>query len=36
MGLVSCMYLIPRVDVHSGTPTHCHSRQTPSRDPLGY
>ncbi|VDP50071.1 unnamed protein product [Schistosoma margrebowiei] len=28
------MYVHPRVDVHSGTPTQYRSHQTPSRHPL--
>ncbi|VDP39542.1 unnamed protein product [Schistosoma mattheei] len=36
MGLVSRMYLHPRVDVYSGTRTQYRSLQTPSRYPLSY
>ncbi|VDO49437.1 unnamed protein product [Schistosoma margrebowiei] len=34
MGLVSWMCLHLRVDIHSGTRTHCRSLQTPPRYPL--
>ncbi|VDP61666.1 unnamed protein product [Schistosoma mattheei] len=36
MGLISWMYLHPRVDVHSGTRTKYRSFQTPSRCALSY
>ncbi|VDP62414.1 unnamed protein product [Schistosoma curassoni] len=36
LGLVSWMYLNPRVDVHSGILTQYRSLQTSSRYPLSY